>query len=237
MAITTGNFGRALFPGVNKWFQMAYTEHPVEYTKLFDTFTSRRAWEIDMGYSGLGLAQIKGEGAGIAYDNAQQGFETTYRHVTYALGFVITREMVEDDLYDVIGKKKASALAFSMRQTKEITAANVYNRAFNSNYVGGDGKELLATDHPNVSGGTYSNELSTASDISEAALEQAVIDLSKYTDDRGLKIAVRPVSIIVPTDLMFVIDKIMQTEYEVDTNNNTKNVVRSKFPGGVIVNQ
>jgi hypothetical protein len=236
MVITSGNFSKALFPGVNTWYGKAYDEHKVEYTDLFDTFTSRRAFEEDMSVSSFGLAQVRSEGNGVSYDNEQQGFLTRYTHVEYALGFIITRNMMEDDLYDIVGERKARGLAFSMRQTKETVAANVYNRAFNSVYTGGDGKELLATDHPNVAGGTYANELTTASDLSEAALEQACIDLQKFTNDRGLKIAVRPISLIVPVDLSFVADKIMKTEYEVDTNNNTVNVVRSKFPGGVKVN-
>lgn len=236
MTITTGNFAKLLYPGINAIYGKSYGEHKVEYTELFDTFKSRRAWEEDLGISSFGLAQVKGEGAGITYDNEQQGYLTRYTHVTYGLGFVITREMVEDDLYDVVGERKARGLAFSMRQTKETVAANVYNRGFNSSYTGGDGKEMLATDHPNVSGGTWSNELTTAADLSEAALEQACIDIMKYTNDRGLKIAVRPQKIIVPVDLVHVVDKIMKTEYEVDTANNTVNVVRSKFPGGVCVN-
>jgi len=236
MVITSGNFAKALYPGVNAWYGKAYDEHKVEYTDLFDTFTSRRAFEEDMSVSSFGLAQVRSEGNGVSYDNEQQGFLTRYQHVEYALGFIITRNMMEDDLYDIVGERKARGLAFSMRQTKETVAANVYNRAFNSTYTGGDGKELLATDHPNVAGGTYANELSVASDLSEAALEQACIDLQKFTNDRGLKIAVRPMKLIVPVDLSFVADKIMKTEYEVDTNNNTVNVVRSKFPGGVVVN-
>ena len=236
MVITTGNFAKALYPGINTWYGKAYDEHKVEYTDLFDTFTSRRAFEEDMSVSSFGLAQVRSEGNGVSYDNEQQGFMTRYQHVEYALGFIITRNMMEDDLYDIVGERKARGLAFSMRQTKETVAANVYNRAFTSTYTGGDGKELLATDHPNVAGGTYANELATAADLSEAALEQAVIDLQKFTNDRGLKIAVRPMKLIVPVDLSFVADKIMKTEYEVDTANNTVNVVRSKFPGGVIVN-
>lgn len=236
MPITSGNFAKALYPGVNAWYGKSYNEHKVEYTDLFDSYSSRRAWEEDVGYSGFGLAQVKTEGDAVAFDNAQQGFLTRYSHVVYALGFIITREMMEDDLYDVVGERKARGLAYSLRQTKEIIAANVYNRAFTSTYAGGDAKELLATDHPNVAGGTYANELTTAADLSEAALEQAVTDLMKFTDDRGLKIAIRPQTLIIPVDLWAVADKIMKTEYEVDTANNTVNVVRSKFPGGVKVN-
>jgi len=142
--------------------------------------------------------------------------------------------MFEDDLYDVVGERRARGLAFSMRQTKETIAANVYNRAFNSSYTYADGKELLATDHPNVAGGTWANELTTASDLSEAALEQACIDIMKYTNDRGLKIAVRPKNLIVPVDLWPEATKLLETQYEMGTNNNTISIVYKKFP--LIVN-
>jgi hypothetical protein len=235
-AISTGNFAKALWPGINAWYGQAYNEHKVEYTDLFDTHSSRKAWEEDVGYTGFGLFQQKGEGDGISYDVERQGYVSRYTHVTYALGFIVTREVVEDDLYDVVAQKKAKGLAFSLRQTKETLAANVYNRAFSSTYTGGDGKELCATDHPNVAGGTYANELTTAADLSEASLEQACIDLMKFTNDRGLRISVMPKSLIVPVDLAFEADKIMKTEYEVGTANNTVNVIRSRFPGGVKVN-
>ncbi len=159
-----------------------------------------------------------------------------YTHVVYGLGFIITKEMVDDDQYDTIGQSRASALAFSLRQTKEILGANVYNRAFNSSYTGGDGQPLGSASHPNIAGGTWSNMPSVAADISEAALEQATIDLQKYTNDRGLRIAVRPKKLIVPVDLDYEANKIMRTEYEVGTANNTVNLVRSRFPGGVVIN-
>jgi len=243
MAITTGSFAKALYPGVNAWYGKSYKEYPVEHSDLFETFQSRRAWEEDMSISSFGLAQIKGEGAGVTYDSEQQGFITRYTHVEYALGFVITRNMVDDDLYDIVGERKAKGLAFSMRQTKETVAANVYNRAFNTNYVGGDASTLVASaggggsaTHPNVAGGTWTNGPSAAVDLSEAALEQAVIDIAKFTNDRGLKIAVKPKSLIIPVDLWAEADKILKTEYEVGTANNTVNVVRSKFPMGAKVN-
>ena len=234
--ITTGSFAKALYPGVNTWYGKAYNEYPVEYTKLFDSNKSRRAWEEDVSVSSFGLAQIKAEGAGVQYDSEQQGFMTRYTHVEYALGFVITRNMVDDDLYDVVGQRKASGLAFSMRQTKETVAANVYNRAFNGSYTGGDGLEMVSTLHVNIAGGTWSNEIATAADISEPSLEQACIDIAKFTNDRGLKIAVKPKALIVPVDLDFEVNKIMKTEYEVGTANNTVNIVRGRFPGGIIVN-
>jgi len=236
--ITSSSFAKALWPGVNAWYGQAYSEHPVEYTKLFETSSSRKAFEEDMGTSMFGLASVKGEGASVSYDTAQQGFLTRYQHVTYGLGFIITREMVDDDLYDVIGKKRAQALAFSMRQTKEIVGANVYNRADNSSYLGGDGVELSSLLHPNVAGGTYANELSTPAALSEAALEQASIDIMKYTNDRGLRIAVIPQTLIIPPDLVFEADRILNTPLRVGTADNDINALKNmgKFPGGVVVN-
>ena len=234
--ITTGSFTKALWPGVNTWYGKAYNDWKVEWDKIFSTHSSRKAWEEDVSVSSLGLAQITGEGAPIAYDTEHQGFVSRYTHVQYGLGFIITRNMVEDDLYDVVGERKAKSLARSMRQTKETVGANVLNRAFNSSYTGGDLVELCSTAHINVAGGTWQNELTTAADVSEAAFEQACIDISKWTDDRGLKIAVRPKKLIVPTDIDFEVNKILKTEYEVGTANNTVNIVRSRFPGGAEVN-
>ena len=154
MAINTGSFAKALWPGINKWYGKAYDEHMVEYTDLFDTSTSNKRYEEDVSTSSFGLASVKDEGASISYDSERQGFVTRYAHIVYALGFIVTREAFEDDLYDVVGERRARGLAFSMRQTKENVAANVYNRAFNSSYTGGDSKELCATDHPNIAGGT-----------------------------------------------------------------------------------
>lgn len=236
MPINTGSFGKALWPGVNKWYGDAYNEWKTEWDKIFSFNTSRKAFEEDVSTSGFGLLQQKAEGSPVSYDVAQQGFLDRYTHVTYALGFAITKEMVEDDLYDVIGKKRSEALAFSARQTKETIAANILNRAFNSTYAYGDGVELCDAAHPNAAGGTWSNIIATAADLSEAALEQACIDIQGWTDDRGKKIAVRPKKLVVPYTLGFDADKLMQTEYEPGTNNNTVNVVRSKFPGGVVLN-
>lgn len=237
MAITnTGSFGKALWPGVNKWYGDAYSEYPVEFLDIFEKHDSRKAWEEDMGGSYFGLAVQKVEGSPISYDGAQQAFLDRYTHATYGLGFILTKEMVDDDLYDVIGKKRASALAFSIRQTKEILGANILNRAFNTSYTYGDGKELLNSARPNAAGGTWSNIIATAADISEVALEQAVIDIAGYTDDRGKRIAVKPRKLVVPYTLDFDANKILKTEYEVGTNNNTINLVRSRFPMGVTLN-
>jgi len=238
MPINSGNFAKALEPGVNKWYGDAYDEHEVQYTSLFEMNTSRKAFEEDMSISGFGLAQVKPEGQSINYDTMQQGFLTRYSHVVYALGFVITQEVYDDDLYDVVGKRNAKSLAFSMRQTKEIVGANIYNRAFNSTYTGGDGKELCSTAHPNYAGGTFANMLTTNADLSEASLEQACIDLMDFTNDRGLQINVMPRSLIIPTELSFEAHRILNATLRVGTADNDPNALKSmgKFPGGIIVN-
>jgi hypothetical protein len=233
--INTGSFAKLLWPGLNAIYGKAFSDWKTEYDQVFDVHKSKKAWEEDLMVSSFGLLIARGEGAPVQYDTEQQGFLTRYTHAEYALGFKITKNMMEDDLYDVVGERKAKGLARSERQTRETIAFNVLNRGFNSSYTGGDAKELFATDHPNVAGGTWSNELTTAADISEAALEQACIDIGGWTDDRGLKIAARPVKLIVPRELDFEANKIMKTEYEVGTANNTVNIVRSRFPGGVMV--
>ena len=172
----------------------------------------------------------------MTYDSEVQGFTDTYQHAKFALGFIITKEMYEDDLYDIVGKRKAQGLAFAMRQTKETVAANVLNRAFNSNYLYGDGKSLCDSARPNIAGGTWTNKPTNAVDISEVALEQAVIDIAKYTDDAGKKIQVKPKKLVVPIDLDFETGKILKTEYKLDTADNTVNLVRGRFPMGYVVN-
>lgn len=236
--ITTGSFAKALWPGVNAWYGNAYKEYPVEWDKLFEKYTSRRNFEEDVGVSGFGLAVVKPEGDAISYDSERQAFITRYTHVVYGLGFVVTREMFEDDLYDVVGQRKAKGLAFSMRQTKEVIGANVYNRAFNSSYTGGDGKELLATDHPNFAGGTWANELTTAADLSEASLEQACIDIASFTNDRGLKIAYRPTTLIIPKELEFDAARILKnTDRPATADRDINALVKlGKFSKGMIVN-
>lgn len=236
--ITTGSFAKLLWPGVNAIFGKSYTEYPVEYTQLFEMHKSRKNFEQDVGVTGLGLPSVKPEGAPITYDSERQGFVKTYTHNVYANGFIVSREAMEDDLYDVVAARKAQELAFGMRQGKEIVHANVYNRAFNSSYTGADGKELLATDHPNVTGGTWRNELSTAADLSEAALEQACIDIMDLKNDRGLKISLMSRELIVPKELIFEAERILRTPYRVGTADNDINALYSmgKFPGGVVVN-
>jgi hypothetical protein len=225
--INSGSFAKALWPGVNAWYGKAYSEYPVEFTKLFDTFKSTKAFEEDVGVSSFGLAVQKSEGAPISYDTERQAFITRYQHVTYALGFIITREVMDDDQYAVVGQRKAQGLAFSMRQTKEIVAANVYNRYNTAGFIGGDGVTLLATNHPNLAGGTWSNQIATAADLSEAALEQAVIDIAGFTNDRGLLIAVRPKTLIIPRQIMFEAKRILGSDGRVGTDNNDLNAIKN----------
>ena len=239
--ITTNNFAKDLIPGVKTWFGQKYKEYPIEYLDIFEKMNSTRAFEEEVGVTGFGLAAIKNEGTGIAYDEQEQGFVSRYTHVTYGLGFIITREMYEDGIAVTVALRRANSLAFSIRQTKEIVGANILNRAFTAAYTMGsnsDGKELCATDHPNKAGGTWRNELSTPADLSEAALEQACIDIAGFTTDRGLTIAIRPKALIIPQALEFDAYRILESIGQSGTANNDINALRSsgKFPQGIIVN-
>jgi len=225
--INSGSFAKALWPGVNAWYGKAYAEYATEYDQLFDKYTSSKAFEEDVGVSSFGLAVLKSEGSPISYDSERQAFITRFQHAVYALGFIITREMMEDDQYDVVGQRKAEGLAFSMRQTKEVIGANVYNRAFNSSYVGGDGSALISSSHANIKGGTWSNQIATASDLSEAALEQAAIDIAGFTNDAGLLIAVRPEQLIIPRQLIYEAKRILGTDGRPGTDNNDVNALKS----------
>ena len=233
--INSGSFAKALWPGVNAWYGKAYDEYKTEWTELFEQFKDTRAFVEDVGISSFGLAPVKAEASPISFDTERQGFVTRYQHLTYGLGFIITREMMEDDQYDIVGQRKAQGLAFSIRQTKEVVAANVYNRAFNPAYLGGDGATLIASagatgasaSHPTIAGGTFTNGPSTALDLSEAALEQAVIDIAGLTNDRGLLIAVRPRKLIVPRQLMFEAHRILRSDGRVGTDNNDDNAIKS----------
>jgi hypothetical protein len=235
--ITTGSFAKALWPGINAWYGKEYAEYPVEWDKLFDKHTSRRNFEEDVSISSFGLAIPKPEASGISYDTERQGYTTRYSHVVYALGFAMSRETLEDDLYDVVGQRRAQGLAFSMRQTKEIVGHAVYNRAFNPAFIGGDAVALLVNNHPNVAGGVQSNVLSVASDISEAALEQACIQIQSFTNDRGLQISVKPERIIIPYQLEFETARILKTVGRVGTDNNDLNAIKElgMFPKGMFV--
>lgn len=225
--ITTGSFAKALWPGVNAFYGKSYAEYPVEYSKLFETCKSTKAFEEDVGISSFGLAVQKGEGQPISYDSERQGFITRYQHLVYALGFIITQEMMDDDQYDVVGQRKAQSLAYSMRQTKEIFGANIYNRAFNPLFTGGDGVSLMNVAHPLIAGGGFSNQIATAADLSEAALEQACIDIAGFTNDRGLLIAVRPKSLIIPRQLIFEAKRILHSDGRVGTDINDLNAIKT----------
>jgi hypothetical protein len=225
--INTGSFAKALWPGVNAWYGKAYNEYPQEYLKLFDKFSSNKGWEEDVGVSSFGLAVQKPEGQGVTYDTERQAFITRYQHVVYALGFIITREAKDDDQYSIVGERKAQGLAFSMRQTKETLGANVYNRAFNASYTGGDGVSLCNTAHPNLKGGTWANKPTTDTDLSEAALEQACIDIAGFTNDAGLTIVVRPKTLVIPRQSIFEAKRILGSGGRVGTADNDLNALKS----------
>ena len=226
--ITSSSFAKLLWPGLNSIYGKSYNDYPVEWDKLFEKNSSDRAYEEDLGLSSFGLAAVKNEGAPIQYDSERQGFTSRYNHVVYALGFIITREIYEDDQYGKVGAQKAKALARSMRQTKEIVGSNIYNRAFDSNYVGGDGVELISASHANVAGGTFSNKIATAADLSEAALEQAVIDIAGFRDDRGLLIAARPEKLVIPYQQQFEVKRILGSDGRVGTDLNDPNVLKNE---------
>ncbi len=225
--ITTGHFAYLLYPGINKIYGQAYNELTPQHPLLFEKETSDRAYEEDVGITGFGLAPVKGEGDGISYDTSEQGYLTRYTMIQYALGFIITEEMYEDDQYKKPMMRRAKGLAFSMRQTKEINGANVYNRAFNPDFVGGDGVEMCADDHPNKTGGTWRNELETPADLSEAALEQAVIDIARFKTDRGLTIAIKPACLVIPIDLQFEVTRILKSQLQVDNAEHNINALRT----------
>jgi len=224
--ITSSSFAKLLWPGLNSVYGKEYNDYPVEWEQLFEKNTSDRAYEEDLGLSSFGLAAVKAEGAPIQYDTERQGFTSRYNHVVYALGFIITREIYEDDLYGKVGAQKAKALARSMRQTKEINGANVYNRAFTAGYTGGDGSTLVSSSHANVAGGTWSNQIATASDLSEAALEQAVIDIAGFRDDRGLLIAAKPEKLVIPYQQQFEAHRILGANGRVGTDFNDPNAIK-----------
>jgi hypothetical protein len=238
--ITTSSFAKALWPGVNAWYGKAYNEYPTEWDKLFDKNTSTRNYEEDVGLSSFGTLVVKPEGMPITYDTERQGFTTRYTHVVYGLGFIVTREAMDDDQYDVVAKNKAEGLAFSVRQTKELIGASIYNKAFTGagNPTYGDGQVAVYNAHPNVAGGTQSNTLTTASDLSEAALEQAYIDISLLKNDRGLQISLLPQSLIIPPTLEFEANRILKSSGRVASDANDINALKEtgKFSKGIVVN-
>jgi len=235
MPITTGSIPKSLVPGVKAWFGRYYDQHPVEYTDLFDMDMSTRNFEEDVEVTGFGLAPEKTEGGVISYDTESQGYISRLIHAAYALGFIVTREEIDDNLYEKVGKTRSQALAFSMRQTKEVIAAQVYNRAFNSSYTGGDGVELCATTHPSLSG-NWQNELTNGADLSEAAIEDMCILIMKAVNSKGLAAQLMPRALIIPPDLKFEADRILNSALQNDTANNAINAVKGIFPEGVKVN-
>jgi len=235
--ITTGNHPKALWPGVKAWWGRQYSEHAEEFPRLFEKDSSSQAYEEDVQVTGFGLAPIKAQGTGIAYDSETQGYVSRYTHVTYALGYIVTWEELNDNLYEIVSKRRSQALAFSMRQTKENVAANIYNRAFTAAYTGGDGVCLVASTHPS-SAGTQSNVLAVAADLSETAIEDMIIQIGQATNDRGLKISLMPQSLVVPWALWFEANRILKSVLQNDSALNAINVLKSTnaLPGGIVQN-
>ena len=236
--ITTGSHPKALWPGVKAWWGQVYDEHPEEYIHLFDKDTSMQNYEEDVQLTGFGLAPVKAEGQGVQYDSEVQGFITRYTHVAYALGYIVTKEELDDNLYENVSKRRAAALAMSFRQTKENVAANVYNRAFNGTYSGGDGKALCATDHPNTSGGTFANKPTVDVDLSEASLEDATVAIMGFQNDRGLLINVMPKSLAVARQEWYNANRILKSVYTPGSANNDINVLKATnaLPDGIVMN-
>jgi hypothetical protein len=225
--ITTGNHPAALWPGVHAWFGAKYDEHETEYTELFDVKDSNKNYEEDTEQTGFGLAPIKPEGAPVAFDQHQQGFTKRYRHIAFGLGYIVTREERDDNLYEKVSMDRAGSLAFSMSQTKENFGANFYNRAFNTSYPMGDGKPILAADHPSL-GADQSNVLGTAAQLSEAAIEDLCIDIMDAKNSRSLQISLRPTKLLVSTAEIFNAERILKSTLQNDTANNAINALRSK---------
>lgn len=238
MAISRAQLLKELLPGLNALFGMEYGKYENEHAEIFDTESSERSFEEETKLSGFSAAPVKAEGAAIEYDNAQEAWTARYNHETVAMGFSITEEAMEDNLYDSLSARYTKALARAMAYTKQVKAAAILNNGFNPNVTYGDGKELFATDHPLVGGGTNSNEPAVAADLNETSLESAVIQISQWTDERGLLIAARPRKLIVPPQLMFVATRLLETEQRVGTADNDLNAIKSNgsIPEGYAVN-
>ena len=237
MAISRAQLVKELEPGLNALFGLEYKQYVNEAAEIFETENSDRAFEEEVMLSGFANAAVKSEGAAVTFDTANETFTSRYTHETVALAFAITEEAIEDNLYDKISTRYTKALARSMANTKQIKAANVLNNGFSSSFPGGDGKELFATDHPTQSGDAK-NELSTSADLSETSLEQALIDIAAFTDERGLKIAARGLKLIIPSELQFTAERIMKSANRVGTADNDINALASKgmIPQGYVVN-
>ena len=238
MAISRAQLLKELLPGLNALFGLEYKRYGEEHKEVYETETSERSFEEETKLSGFSAAPVKNEGSAIAYDNAQEAWTARYTHETIALGFSLTEEAVEDNLYDTLSARYTKALARSMAYTKQVKAANVLNNGFNGAYEGGDGEPLFSTQHPLVTGGVNSNTQSVPSDLNETALENAVIQIAAWTDERGLLIAAKPVKLVVPPSQQFVATRLLETELRVATADNDINAIKNNgsIPGGYTVN-
>ena len=238
MAISRAQLLKELLPGLNALFGLEYKKYGEEHKEIFETETSERSFEEETKLSGFSAAPVKNEGSAIAYDNAQEAWTTRYNHETIALGFSITEEAIEDNLYDSLSARYTKALARAMAYTKQVKAAAVLNNGFSSSYPGGDGVSLFNTAHPLVSGGTNSNTPATQVDLNETSLEAAVIQIAAWTDERGLLIAAKPKKMVVPPALMFTAKRLLDTELRVATADNDINAIKQMgaIPEGYTVN-
>jgi hypothetical protein len=238
MAIARSQLLKELEPGLNALFGLEYDRYDNEHAEIYETESSDRAFEEEVMLSGFGAAPVKGEGSAVSFDTANESFTARYTHETIALAFAITEEAVEDNLYDRLSSRYTRALARSMSNTKQVKAAAVLNNAFDSTVTYGDGKELCATDHPTNGGGNFRNELSTAADLNETSLEQSLIDIAAFIDERGLKIALQGRKMIIPSSLQFVAERLMASNLRTGTADNDINAVRNMgmLPDGYVVN-
>lgn len=238
MAISRAQLLKELLPGLNALFGLEYARYGEEHKEIFETETSERSFEEETKLSGFSAAPVKNEGSAIAYDNAQEVFTARYNHETIALGFSLTEEAIEDNLYDSLSSRYTKALARAMAYTKQTKAAAVLNNGFDTDYAGGDGQPLFSASHPLVSGGTNSNIPSTPADLNETSLEAAVIQIAGWIDERGLLIAAKPRKLVVPPSLMFVATRLLETELRVSTADNDINALKSNgsIPEGYTVN-
>ena len=238
MAISRSQLVKELEPGLNALFGLEYARYENEHAEIFTAEASDRAFEEEVMLTGFGSAPTKTEGAAVTFDQANESFTARYTHETIAMAFAITEEAIEDNLYDRLAGRYTRALARSMANTKQVKAANVLNNAFDSSFAGGDGKELCADDHPLSSGGTLRNELATAADLSETSLEQAMIDIAAFVDERGLKIAMQGVKMIIPKELQFTAERILRSPQRVGTADNDINAMASMgmIPQGYRIN-
>jgi hypothetical protein len=238
MAISRAQLLKELLPGLNALFGMEYKTYGEEHKEIYETETSERSFEEETKLAGFSAAPVKNEGAAIAYDNAQEAWTARYNHETIAMGFSITEEAMEDNLYDSLSARYTKSLARAMAFTKQVKAASILNNGFNSAFTYGDGQALFSTAHPLISGGTNSNRPATAADLNETSLEAAVIQIAGWTDERGLLIAAKPRKLIVPPQLQFVATRLLETSLRVGTTDNDINALKNNgsIPQGYTVN-